>query len=76
MHIYIWQFLISYVVKKRERTALPKSAHQLCSRLLCAVFSLCYVQLLVCVMCIVWSVLCVVVSLCYVQLLVSVMCSF
>ena len=27
VYIYIWQFLIGQVVKKREMTALPKSAH-------------------------------------------------
>ena len=42
----------------------------------CAFFSLCYAQLLACVM---WSfelVFCAVFSLCYAQLLACVMCSF
>ena len=43
--------------------------------MLCAVFSLCYVQCLVCVLCSLWSVLCAVFSMCYVHFLVCVMCS-
>ena len=41
---------------------------------LCAGFSLCYVQCLVCVMCSLWSGLCAVFSLCYVRVLVPLMC--
>ena len=64
--MYIWQHLVCWVVKKRERTALPKAAFQLCICLLCAV--------LVCVMCSFDSVFLTVVgfSLCYVQFLVCV----
>ena len=48
--IYIRWYLIGYLLKKRERTALSKSAHQLCSRLLCAGLSLCHVHMCVSVM--------------------------
>ena len=43
--------------------------------MLCAVFSLCYVWDLVCLMCSLQSVLCAGFSLCYVQSLICVMCS-
>ena len=43
--------------------------------ILCAVFSFCYVQFSVCVMCRSWSVLCSVFSLCHVQFLFCVVCS-
>ena len=38
---------------------------------LCAVFSLCYMQSFVCIMCSLWSVFCAVFSLCHVQFTVT-----
>ena len=72
----IWQYLVCQVVKKRERTALLKSAHQLCSRMVRADLNSCYVQFSVCVMCILPFVLCAVVSLWDVQSLGCAMCRF
>ena len=37
--------------EQKERIALPKSAHQLCSHLLRAVSDCCHVQYLACVIC-------------------------
>ena len=85
-YIYEWQYHTCWLGKKRERTALAKSAHQICSSflmcseqiVLCADLSLCYVQLLVCVvqflvfvMCSSLSVLRAAFSLCYVQFAVT-----
>ena len=66
--MYIWQYLVGNVVKKRGRKALAKSAHQLCSHLSCAGFNLFYVHCLI-------FVLCAALNLCYVPFFVSFMCS-
>ena len=79
MYIYIHVYVaVSHWLSSQEnrKDRLPEPAHELRSHLLCAGVSLCYVQLLVCLMRSCLSVLCASFSLCSVRILVSVMCSF
>ena len=67
IYIYMWQYLVDYVVKETESTALPKSHTNFAAP--------CYVQVAVCVSCSFQFLLCAVFSLCYVQSFICVMCS-